>query len=246
MRRFFVDPADITDNNAVLYGPEARHLRLVLRLAAGRIIELFDGRGNIYRAAIQEIGKNQITVQIREKKIFIEQGPKIHFGQALLKGQKMDFLVQKATELGIHAIHPFTSEHCVRQGHLTRNERWGKISLEACKQCGRPLPPDCCPVTDFKKIVEQAEGHDCKLIFWEKEMGNNLGRHVPRSKSIFFLIGPEGGFSPDEIRIAQDHGFHPVTLGPRVLRAETAAFCAMSVIQFLSGHLNHDVAEGRR
>lgn len=238
MRRFFVDPTDITGPGAVISGSEARHIRLVLRLAPGREIELFDGRGNIYRAMIRKLDKNKIAVTINDKKKFIDNGPQVHLGQALLKGKKMDFLVQKATELGIHTVHPFISEHCARRTSASRNERWRKISLEACKQSGRPLPLECRPVQEFSTIIRQSTNFKCNIIFWEQEKKNILGNLLPNPESIFFLVGPEGGFSDGEIVEAHNHGFQSITLGKRILRAETAAFCAMSIIQYLNGNLN--------
>jgi 16S rRNA (uracil1498-N3)-methyltransferase len=235
MRRFFIDPAGISGSTGIISGPEARHISLVLRLGTGQRVELFDGKGNIYQAIIQGVNKDKISVKIIAKKIFIDNGPQIYLGQALLKGKKMDLLIQKATELGIHAIHPFVSCYCAKRSSVSRNKRWDKISLEACKQCGRPLPPDCRPVQEFSKIISNASNCSEKIIFWEKETKNRLTPQIAKHESIFFLVGPEGGFSSEEIDEARNHGFQTVTLGPRTLRAETAALCAMSIIQFLTG-----------
>ena len=239
MRRFFIDPAEITGNKAVISGTEARHARLVLRLNVGLEIELLDGRGAVYRAVIREISKEKITSEIINQKNITDNGPQIHFGQALLKGKKMDFLIQKATELGIHTIHPFTSAHCANLNTASRRERWNKISLEACKQCGRPRPPDCRSVREFSQIIRQDTDCKRKIIFWEKERQNSLASQISGDESILFLTGPEGGFSAGEISEAREHGFQTVTLGRRILRAETAAFCAMSIIQYLSGNLDY-------
>ena len=245
MRHFFVDPTDITGTGAVISGSEARHIRLVLRLDPGQGIKLFDGMGNIYRAIIRNLDKAKITVSITDKKKFIDNGPQVHLGQALLKGKKMDFLVQKATELGIHTVHPFTSEHCAKRTSASRNERWKKISLEACKQSGRPLPLNCRPVQKFSNIIRQSTNFKCNIIFWEQEKKNILGNLPPTPDSILFLIGPEGGFSYKEVMEAHNHGFQPITFGKRILRAETAAFCAMSIIQYINGNLDYQITEGR-
>ncbi|MEA3548018.1 MAG: 16S rRNA (uracil(1498)-N(3))-methyltransferase [Thermodesulfobacteriota bacterium] len=239
MRRFYIDPKNIDENRTILTGSEAHHLRVVLRLGTGEKIELFDGTGAIYQAIIRDVGKKEVFLQTISKQMTNEGGPSVHFAQALLKGKKMDFLVQKATELGIHAIHPFTSLHCAAQPSSDKTKRWEKISLEACKQCGRPIPLTCHPICDFSQILQKGNSHDTKLIFWEKEKAplDHL-LHAP-VQSIFMLIGPEGGFSDSEVESALKQNFQPVSLGKRILRAETAAFCAMSIVQYLLGNLNH-------
>lgn len=238
MRRFFIDPAKVNGLTGIISGAEARHIHLVLRLTKGCMIELFDGRGNIYQAVIQASNRLEISVKLLNKKIFVDNGTEVHLGLALLKGKKMDFLIQKATELGIKTIRPFISAHCAGRNAPTRNRRWDKIVLEACKQSGRPLPLICHPVDEFSNIIRQGVDCDHKIIFWEKEKKNCLAPQMTKHKSIFFLVGPEGGFSLEEIEKARSHGFQTVTLGQRILRAETAAFCAMSIIQFLNKNLD--------
>ena len=239
MRRFYIDPKNIAESRAILTGSEAHHLRGVLRLGAGAKIELFDGTGAIYQAIVRDVGKKEVLLQTISKQLTDEPGPSVHFAQALLKGKKMDFLIQKATELGIHAIHPFTSLHCAAQPSYDKTKRWEKISLEACKQCGRPTPITCYPVCDLSQILQKGKSHNTKLIFWEKEK-TALDRVLQAPvQSIFMMIGPEGGFSDSEVESALRQNFQPVSLGKRILRAETAAFCAMSIVQYLLGNLNH-------
>ena len=239
MRRFYINPENIDENRAILTGSEAHHLRVVLRLGTGKKIELFDGTGAVYQAVVRDVGKKEILLQTISKQLTDEGGPSVHFAQALLKGKKMDFLIQKATELGIEAIHPFTSLHCAAQPSYDKTKRWEKISLEACKQCGRSKPLTCYPVCDLSQVLKKGKSHDTKLIFWEKEKAalDHL-LHAP-GQSIFILIGPEGGFSNSEVESALQHNFQPISLGKRILRAETAAFCAMSIVQYLLGNLNH-------
>ena len=168
----------------------------------------------------------------------------MHLGQALIKGKKMDLIIQKATELGIDSLHPYKSTYCVVKGAPeNRVERWTKIALEACKQCNRPKPPDLHAPVDFTGFLKSAAEYpyDLKLIFWEEELQNSLHDILQQHtdiRSVLLLIGPEGGFSPDEARQATAQGFQPVTLGSRILRAETAAIAAIAVLQYELGNLS--------
>lgn len=242
MRRFFIDSSNIDGSTAIITGSEALHLQKVLRMGVGDKISLFDGKGHIYLAVIEEVSKKSIHATILETKRAIEQEPYLHLGIGLLKGAKMDLIIQKATELGANTISPFISKHCaIHEKSNTRLERWEKIALEACKQCGRPIPPEITPIYDFKAILTDGKKHDKKIIFWEKEQTAGLGECFSTGeslRSVFALIGPEGGFSKDEISRAAAAGFKPVTLGQRTLRAETAVLAAISILQFLLGNLN--------
>ena len=155
----------------------------------------------------------------------------------------MDFIIQKMTELGIESVRPFRSQYCAAfDPAADRLSRWQKIALEACKQCNRPKPPDLHAITDFKNLLPVSEGdeHNLKLIFWEetgqKSLQEILGT-VNEIKSALILIGPEGGFNSGEVAAAVAAGFFPVTLGSRILRAETAAITAVSILQYELGNL---------
>lgn len=248
MHRFFIDPADLSGTTAVLADEEARHLVTVLRLGVGTLIQLFDGSGRTYDARIVKITKTRVEATILSMN---EAAPPdkaaLHLGLALLKGKKMDFIIQKATELGVVGLHPFVGEFCVA-GHIAtsreerRLARWQKIVREACKQCNRPLPPALYPVVEFETLVAEAASsdYDQKLIFWEQETGQGLPGMVTVPEdpcNVMVLIGPEGGFSNKEVIMAQAAGFQPVTLGKRILRAETAALAAIAILQHLLGNL---------
>jgi 16S rRNA (uracil1498-N3)-methyltransferase len=248
MHRFFIDPADLSGTTAVLTDEEARHLVTVLRLGVGTPIQLFDGSGRTYDARIAKIAKTRVEATI----LSINEGappdrPALHLGLALLKGKKMDFIIQKATELGVLGLHPFVGEYCVA-GHIAadreerRLARWQKIVHEACKQCNQPLPPTLYPIVEFETLLAEAASgdYDRKLIFWEQETDQELPKifKVPEGPcNVMVLIGPEGGFSPQEVAAAQAAGFQPVTLGKRILRAETAALAAIAILQHLLGNL---------
>jgi len=245
MHNFFIAPEAISDNQAVLTGDEARHLRAVLRLTAGQEIGLFDGTGKTYRARIREVGKGRTTCQIIAEQVDQPTGPALHLGQALLTGQKMDLLIQKATELGIRTIHPFHAQRCtMRQEADKKTGRWQRIALEACKQCNRPTPPQIRPVVDLPGLLARETDLQLKLIFWEGETERtiddllNLPNQSAPPESVIFLIGPEGGFTEQEVTAAVAAGYRPISLGRLTLRAETASLAAMAILQHRLGNLH--------
>jgi 16S rRNA (uracil1498-N3)-methyltransferase len=252
MHRFFIKSEDVSTRSGVLRDQEAHHLSRVLRLTVGASVSLFDGSGAVYEAVVEEISKTE--VQVRIVSTSRDEGVSrftLHVGLPFLKGKKMDFVVQKATELGVATIAPFLSTFCVAGSEDSarqkrRLQRWEKISLQACKQCGRPGPPRYRAVSTFATLVrEMSREYDSalKLIFWEKEQVQGLKIveewvAAGNSGPVCLLVGPEGGFSDSEVAAAVEAGFGPVTLGDRVLRAETALLTAMGVVQYLLGNLN--------
>jgi len=247
MRRFFVDPENIAGAHAFLAGHEARHIATVLRLATGTTVTLFDGSGSYYEALLTKITPNRIEVRIISITPYIDSGetfrPALHLAIALLKGKKMDFIIQKSTELGVASLRPFRSQYCaVHEDAASRISRWQKIALEACKQCNRPRPPVVKETADFKNLLTASgqEEHGLKLIFWEETGGKTLQQTLgplQEIKSTLILIGPEGGFSSVEVEGAVAAGFKTVTLGRQVLRSETAAIAALSILQYKLGNL---------
>jgi len=247
MRRFFIDPGNIVGADAVLTGSEARHISSVLRLAPGTTITLFDGSGSYYEALLTKVSPSRVEARIVSITPYIDaisgNHPALHLGVGLLKGKKMDLIVQKITELGLASLHPFRSEYCAApDAAADRLARWQKIALEACKQCNRPKPPDLLAVKDFRELLflSGKEKHDLKLIFWEEEGQKPLRQALAPLHSIqsaLALVGPEGGFSAAEVENAVAAGYEPVSLGPRILRAETAVIAAVSIIQYELGNL---------
>lgn len=224
-------------------GPEAHHLRTVLRLAPGDSIIFFDGTGARYQARIERIRKDRVTATITAQSQDLPPKVRLHLGQALLKGQKMDLILQKATELGVEAIWPFSSEHGAHKPQKdVQMERWQRIVLEACKQCDRAKPPEIHDTQAITELLSRPPSCDARLIFWEHETRHTLNEALDERKkdcrSVFFLLGPEGGFSQTEVACAQKEGFIPVSLGPRILRAETATLAATAILQFALGNLD--------
>jgi 16S rRNA (uracil1498-N3)-methyltransferase len=167
----------------------------------------------------------------------------VTLAQSLLKGEKMDYLIQKATELGVKEIIPFFSSRSVplleKSKKLKRHHRWERIAIEASKQCGRGVVPKIESLQDYSDMLQTASPDTLRLILWEKE-GIKLKEILERlkeKKKVFFIIGPEGGFSQLEVDEAKKTGFIPVTLGRRILRAETASLCFLSILQYEKGDI---------
>ncbi len=173
-----------------------------------------------------------------------EESPfEITLAQSLLKGEKMDFLIQKATELGAKEIVPFFSSRSVplldRSKKLERYRRWEKIAIEASKQCGRGFIPKIDHICDYSEMLSLAPLESLRLILWEEE-GERLKEVLKESKDkkrIFFIVGPEGGLSQEEVEKSKGMGFIPVYMGQRILRAETASLCLLSILQYEWGDI---------
>lgn len=239
-RQFLIDPSQISGNTATLDPEEAVHIRKVLRLTVGDPISLFDGCGTIWQARIDTLGKNTATALITDRQSIRRNGPSLDIGLALLKGKKMELVAQKATELGIAALHPFTSAHSdLDEASDSRISRWHRAIIEAGKQCGNPLLPSIEPIVDFPTLLQTAASYDSLILFSETATAPlALERTELDSRArILAMIGPEGGFSPEEVELAQAHGFTTTQLGSLILRAETAAISGMAILQFLIGNL---------
>jgi 16S rRNA (uracil1498-N3)-methyltransferase len=155
----------------------------------------------------------------------------------------MDYLIQKATELGIKELIPFYSSrsipHLEKASRLRRHHRWEKIAIEASKQCGRGVIPVIKPLQEYSEMLQTVSSDSLRLILWEKEgtrLKEVLGRTEEKTK-VFFIVGPEGGLSQEEVEQAKKTGFIPITLGERILRAETASLCLLSILQYERGDI---------
>jgi 16S rRNA (uracil1498-N3)-methyltransferase len=244
LRRFYISPEMAHAPQPQITGSDAGHIYRVLRLNAGDVVELFDGTGNGYRAKIESVNAQRVRFAIEKSFLLLsESSVQITLAQGILKDRKMDEVIRPLTELGIDCWMPFYAARSVpvpgKKGLKKRLDRWEKIALAAVKQCRRGRLPEITPVSTFDDMLAASAGCELKLIFWEGASGAlDLPRTAPRKpQKIMVVVGPEGGFDPDEVRRAQAHGFLSTGLGPRILRAETAALSACALIQYRFGDM---------
>jgi len=244
MPRFYVPKLEIEEGRLKIDGPEVRHIRRVLRLKEGDEIIVFDGSGKEYEGEIVEKGTSWVTIMVRNTLLSRNESPaEIVLAQSLLKGEKMDYLIQKATELGITGIIPFFSSRSVplleKSGRLKRNRRWDRIAAEASKQCGRAVVPKIEPIQGYPDVLQIPSPDSLRILLTERKgsrLKDVLG--TPKVKrEVFFIVGPEGGLSPSEIELAEKSGAVAVNLGQRILRAETASLCFLSILQYELGDI---------
>ena len=244
MRSFFVEPDEFRKSEAVIDGTDARHIRKVLRLQPGARIRITDGRGQLADARIKAVERECVRIEILAP--FTSPAarlPEMAVAQAMLKDRKMDGVIRALTELGTTTWMPFVSARSVAQPDhrrfLTRQERWMRIAREAVKQCGRRRQPRIQTVEGLAGVLRAGQGFDHRIMFWEEaenlpckpredELRSDPGR-------VILIIGPEGGFTAEEAAASRRAGFQLCSLGPRILRAETAALAAVTLAQYLFG-----------
>jgi 16S rRNA (uracil1498-N3)-methyltransferase len=204
-------------------GEELHHAARVVRLRDGEEVELFDGKGNAARGVVASLGRDELTVDVAAVIDARESPLAIMLAMSIIALDKFELVLQKATELGVHAIVPITTERVeIRpERYRGKHERWEKIIFEAVKQCGRARTPKLEEVTPFEEVIAR-EG--AKILFDADEQPSPPASHHPPPTTLF--IGPEGGFTQHEVALAARHGAHIRRMGPRRLRAETAAIVA--------------------
>ena len=218
----------------------AHHVLHVLRLSINDPITLFNGKGGEYAAFISEISKKTVAVTIKKFQAIEKESPiSIHVGQSLIKNDKMDFVIQKTVELGAHFITPLLTERVSTKltGSLAqkRIEHWQNVIISACEQCGRNTIPVLFPPMKLIDWIKQTQAA-LKLIL-SPDSKNTFNRLEKTQGDIAIAIGPEGGFSPLEIQLSESYHFKSLSLGPRILRTETAAIAAVSILQTKFGDL---------
>ena len=248
-RRFFAPPSafDFNSRTVWLAADEARHLRDVLRLQPGDEVYVFDGAGKEFQCRITSSDRNRAELGIvaETEPAKAESPLEITLGVALLKGEKFDLVVQKATELGVTRVVPLVTKHAdIRLRDASdaakRVARWQRIALEAAKQSGRAAVPEVTAPVDFDSFIQQESGDptETRLMFSERD-GESLNAPSASSnlKALIALIGSEGGWADEEITGARTAGWRIVTLGGRILRAETAAIAVATLLQHRFGDL---------
>ena len=244
MRRFFIQPETVISDELLLPKQESHHLTRVLRLSAGTSLQLLDGRGNIHDAEIIEIG-SRVKLHILSSRHIPQDDTPLRVCQSVLKGQKMELLVQKCTELGVREFTPFYSDRCqLKKTELTKitrkYDRWQRIIEEACKQCGTPWAMTLTPLLSLDEMLVREEKSMQKILFWEEESNEHSLHSHPLQKGengVQIVFGPEGGFPVAEVDYAHRAGFQILSLGPRILKAETANIAAVAIVQHLLGNM---------
>ncbi|HID55343.1 TPA: 16S rRNA (uracil(1498)-N(3))-methyltransferase [Candidatus Poribacteria bacterium] len=241
MYNLFVPPDQIRDDIARISGEERHHIH-VLRLRVGDEVRLLDGTGGIYEGVISTLRRDEAVVKILRRYHRRSPARKVYLYQGLPKGEKLDLIIQKATELGVYSVTPVICRRSIPRIEANkipdRLRRWNKIAVEACKQCGRVFLPRLNRPRSFDEVLGEVKA-DLRLMLWEGEREKRLRDALkrPLPKSVAVLIGPEGGFEEMEVRSAVKAGFQPVSLGELTLRTETAAIASLSIIQYELGLL---------
>lgn len=242
MIRIFLPPEELRSDNVVITGDNARHLSVVLRVKPGDRITVFDGQGYKYDCSILSSHKREVIARITGKELYSVEPPlSITLAQGLPKSDKMDLIIQKSTELGASKIIPlYTERSQVR--HTGKVKRWHKIALSASQQSGRDRAVQIVEPVSYRDFLTDniLDDYQLKIVFSESTDKRNLKKLLNEYKDaekILILIGPEGGFSEEEISFALNRDFLDVSLGPRILRTETAALTALSIIQYALGDM---------
>lgn len=248
MHRFYVSPQDISDERVWLDQEQSRHIDRVLRLAAGDQVIVFDGLGREYEICLQGLRNGRFAGEIiRMLTPNTEPGLKISLVQGIAKGDKMDFIMQKAVELGAAAIYPFFSQHAVvkldQEKAAKKQERWQVIAREACKQCRRSYIPIVHQPAAFQSILDTINGRPAIMLYENenrcglKELLSEKRPSLLGNEEIFLIVGPEGGFALSEVEMASSRGVMTAGLGARILRTETASLAALSIVLYELGDL---------
>lgn len=244
MARFFVPQAAIKGKNVIITGPDVKHITRVLRLEPGDFISVItDGRE--YTAVIKEAEAREVRCEITGEETVNSESPlEIHLYQGLPKGEKMELIIQKSTELGVFQIVPVICDRSIvkldRKKAQEKQQRWQRVAEEAAKQSRRTGVPIVTEPVDFREavgLVNDGPG----IVPWEQEAAQGIKRVLlplrGKTKKIAIFIGPEGGLTSGEIELAKAQGIIPVSLGSRILRTETAGIAAAAIVQYELGDL---------
>jgi 16S rRNA (uracil1498-N3)-methyltransferase len=237
MHRFYLPPDQWNSASPMLDEEESHHVLEVLRFGPGDHVTVFDGEGGEARADLVAVEGRRILLRIGPAARSQPLACAITLAQAIPKGKHMDFIVQKATELGAARIAPLFSDRTVVQLDVKdaekKRDRWREIAIEACKQCGQNRVPDIAVPVSPKAFLEKDEPSELMLIASlqpdARGIKTVLAEHPP-PRSVCVFVGPEGDFTPAEVALAKSKGCRPITLGPIILRAETAALYCLSVL----------------
>lgn len=240
---WFFTQSNINSDRHIITGEDAKHISKVLRMHKGEELTLVTPDKMQYTCEVYDITSDCVTVEVMSKKP-CENEPDVFVTlyQALPKSDKMDYIIQKCTELGISRIVPVLSARCVSRPDAKslakKQERWQKIALQAAMQSRRGIIPEVCPCISFKEASEQTKSNDKTIIFYE--MGGESVKKILSEKpsKVGMFIGSEGGFEQEEVDLVTSNGGVPATLGKRILRAETAPLAALSIVMYETGNFD--------
>lgn len=234
MPKFFTSPGLISDGTLKIVGDDVKHISKVLRMSAGDTVVVCDGEGNDYDAVIESITKDEVVAKVTGRYVCeAEPSVRVTLYQSLPKQGKMEYIIQKCTELGVSEIVPVYTGRCVVKPS-DKTERWSKVAESAAKQCGRGVVPKIGAVVSFDEAVSLMKESECAVMPYECEEQCRLRDIFGKKKfsSVSVFIGPEGGFEPSEVEKAVSEGIKTVTLGKRILRTETAAAAVLPIIMY--------------
>ena len=244
MHRFYISPENWNPDALVLRDPEAHHARDVLRMKHGDRVVVFNGRGREITAEIVDLSKHEVRLRKLQENETAPLRCRITLGQAIPKGKNMDLIVQKAVEIGAAEISPLISERTIvdldKKEAEQKREKWQQIAIEAAKQCGQNWLPAIQTPQKLKEFFSHAGKFDLRLIgslqpdaiHLKKILRDCDEQKGDRPKSVLMLVGPEGDFTPAELARAKSNGCLPMTLGPIILRVETATIYCLSVLSY--------------
>lgn len=240
MPKFFIKKEDIIDNKVKITGNDAQHISRVLRTEVGKTLTLCDGEGTDFLAKVTECSKECVSLDITSTfPCFAEPGISVTLFQGLPKQGKMDYIIEKCTELGVFRIVPVSTKRSVvkiddKKSELKKLERWQKIANESVKQCGRGSIPKILNVMSVKEAIEYSKTLDLTIAAYECETENSIKSALKNisPKSVGIFIGPEGGLDEKEIEMFKTANITTITLGKRILRTETAGHTVLTAVMY--------------
>lgn len=248
MYHFYTDKANISEKTISIFGEDVNHIKNVLRMKEGEEIIICDSEGTDYHSKIVSLGKDEVVAEILDSGISEAELPfRVHLFQGLPKKDKMEMIIQKSVELGVHEIIPVMTRRVIvkiddKKKEESKIKRWQAISESAAKQSGRGIIPHISGCMSFKEALSKAQKMDKILIPYENADSSPLGmkasrellQNIPEGSDVAVFIGPEGGFEPEEVEEAISSGASAISLGKRILRTETAGMMLLSVIGFIN------------
>lgn len=248
MYHFYTDKANISEKTISIFGEDVNHIKNVLRMKEGEEIIICDSEGTDYHSKIVSLGKDEVVAEILDSGISEAELPfRVHLFQGLPKKDKMEMIIQKSVELGVHEIIPVMTRRVIvklddKKKEEAKIKRWQAISESAAKQSGRGIIPHISGCMSFKEALSKAQKMDKILIPYENADSSPLGmkasrellQNIPEGSDVAVFIGPEGGFESEEVEEAISSGASAISLGKRILRTETAGMMLLSVIGFIN------------